>query len=170
MSDLESKREALIKARTEEFAKASPSKVIQMALDDMEQIEKDDRYVVHMDGLWHQYGPDAVVQSIPQGICAVCAAGACMSVRLGVPFGINAIPGDPRFEWSREVNIRLQGLDFFRRGLVWEGVRKIMSSISTLSHNPNVPTEMFVCPYGVSRHRFKDDMQRMSRMLARAGF
>jgi hypothetical protein len=51
MSNLKSKSNALTRTKADEFVSACPSRVIEMALENLEAVEKLSTYVVNMDSL-----------------------------------------------------------------------------------------------------------------------
>lgn len=77
------------------------SELIYIALEDLEKIEADPRYIIDM-GTWH----------MPNGKCAVCAAGAVMAKRLGADPTAHISPS--RFDDDTEA--KLDAIDLLRCG------------------------------------------------------
>ena len=79
------------------------SDLLELALDDLEKIEKNPRYGITMSA-WHE--------PLPDGICHVCLAGAVMAQTLEVPHNSDITPSLFPDTLSRKLN----ALDFLRKG------------------------------------------------------
>ena len=82
------------------------SELIELAIHDLQAVEKDRRYVVNM-CYWH----------MPMdGVCEVCLAGAVMAGTLGVsPL---SLVDDPCAEFTESVSRKLLALEAVRKGMV----------------------------------------------------
>lgn len=125
-----------------------PSELIEIALQDLERVESQpDRYVVDM-YRWHYTRPD--------GLCAVCLAGAVMT-RLP---GRHASPGGVE---DTRLRSQLWALDCFRVGSIRSGLRYLGLSTTELRE------DVYVTPYHEDRDSFYADMRRMVSALRSVG-
>lgn len=151
MSTTEDKAKALQKARAKEFAAACPSRVIEIALEDLEVVEKNPAYRVDMD-VWHY---------AKEGRCSVCFAGAVMANRLGVPSTRSRVCQD----FTDATSDRLLALDSFRRGQIEGGLRTIDGS-----YRRHHFQHAFVTAYDRDDPtQFKADMRKIVETLRQAG-
>ena len=126
-----------------------PSELIRVALADLEKVEADPRYSVHM-GDWHRsFG----------NYCAVCLAGSVMAMSLHlnpeqtVEFHDSA-SGLSDADWDK-----LDALDDFRMGEVHAGLR-------TLNLDQGSLDEMIgITPYTTDPTTFKQDMNNLADLL-----
>lgn len=151
------KETEVIKQKAAEFASALPSRVIEMAVDDLEAVERlAAKYRIDMDH-WHRAPKPG------EPTCAVCFAGAVMANRLGVDIGNDVAPHD----FDSVTEDRLLALDDFRSGYVHAG----LATFNPETDEPpeGVLEEMEVVEYGDDPARFKADMRSMAEMLKKAG-
>lgn len=132
-----------------------PSKLLELALNDLEQVENDPRYDINM-GQWHNPHETA---------CSVCLAGAVMAGTLGAAPGEEFSPED--FEQSNDA-WKLYALDSARCG-DWG------SFMEELSIYHSVPDEIFeelpnVCRYDVDPEQFKADIRQAIDVLNRYSY
>ncbi len=127
-----------------------PSKLINLALNDLERVEKDDRYIVDMED-WH----------VPEenGQCFVCLAGAVMAKTLGAPIDELTCP----LYTSHEKE--LEALDNFRCGWIETALR----GLGLHADIPRFKSRVEVRAYSDNPKQFKDDMRDMARQFERAG-
>lgn len=152
MATIEDKVKALQKSKAEEFASACPSRVIELALEDLEAVERSKKHEIVMDAC-HQPR---------RGKCLVCLGGAVMANRLGADpdeellFDSYELGG-----WGKEESKRLSALDYFRQGLPqW----------ALSCFKIDWPGEHFkVTRYETNRKQFKTDMRAMAEMLKQHG-
>jgi len=85
-----------------------PSKLIRLALKDLEACQKDKDYIIRMSG-WHYP---------VEGKCHVCLAGAVISQTLGGKKEVDLFPNCFPLPWASA----LWALDFFRRGAIEHGL------------------------------------------------
>lgn len=152
MADLKAKAEELRKAREEEFANAPPSRIIEMALEDLEAVERTPGYVIDMD-VWHDPTSD--------GRCAVCFAGAVIAHRIGTP-------KDVLFECmdcSDALQDRFFALNAFRSGNIRYGLELMRIEDAPAT----VPQRMQVVEYEDNPTQFKSDMRALAETLRSAG-
>ena len=150
MSDLKSETEALKKAKAEEFASACPSRVIEMALEDLEAVEDNPKYQINM-LFWHD--------PMDEGECAVCFAGGVMAMRLG-------LPSDKAYceQFDAATECRLLALNDFRCGEIYLGL-ELMGVAAAVS----LPSFQCVTRYHDSPTQFKSDMRSLAEMLKKKG-
>ena len=148
MSTIEAKTEALKKSKAEEFATACPSRVIEMALEDLEAMENDERYYVDM-GVWHCPGP--------AGKCAVCFAGSVMANRLGISPKGSYEPCD----FNPATENRLTALNLFRTGMIDDGLHFIGPKLYM--------ADWRMTDYRENPDKFKSQMHAMAAMLRQQG-
>ena len=129
-----------------------PSDLIDLAMFDLEQIEKDRRYRVEM-SKWHE---STVIGG--EEICEVCLAGSVMANSLGAIHGREACPQD----YDEETAMALDALDCFRLGNVKEGVK-------WLGIAPSRVEDMVITRYERDRRQFRDDMDILANALRGVG-
>ena len=150
MANLKSKTEELRKIREEEFATAPPSRVIEMALEDLEECEAlPGAFTIDMTVFYDRR---------PDGRCGICLAGAVMANRL-------------RLVQHQRPNVveldithggRLQALDFFRMGNIALGLEAMMLA--------QLPIKFVdVAKYQDDPAKFKSDMRALAETLRKAG-
>jgi hypothetical protein len=139
-----------------------PSEAIRQALEDLEKVEKDDRYAVDM-GTWHLASPD--------GRCHVCLAGAVMAMTGRMDVG--ATIRDVRTGFPMDVVNKLFALDSFRSGDIHEGLiywgHAGRSSDHIEKRLINIVKSHDVCPYHVDHAAFKEDVEKIARYLEEYG-
>ena len=90
-----------------------PSLLIAVALDDLELVMKDPRYVVNMD-VWHEEFEDST--------CHVCLAGSVMAKTLNCPIDFH---GDDITDATNALSNKLDALDDFRLGYIIRGLETL---------------------------------------------
>jgi hypothetical protein len=126
-----------------------PSQLIELALEDLEKVEKDDRYVVDMH-VWHHSSPD------DEWRCHVCLAGAVMAKSLD--FAPYECGDDPEDIMSPNLSQKLEALDCFRRGNVDQGLKYMGIDTLVCDYKP-------VTPYGIEPTLFKTRMREIVGLL-----
>lgn len=127
-----------------------PSKLIRVALEDLEACERDDRYVIDM-AEWHtKYS----------GKCHVCLAGSVMSNRLHTPVNVDSGP----FAFNDELMWKLVALNEFRRGCVSEGLFRL-----GYYQQARDLWSVSIARYDQSQSEFKNDMRKLADGLEKAG-
>jgi hypothetical protein len=127
------------------------SDLIEIALEDLEKIEKDPRYRIDMNK-WHEpyQGPDG------RPVCLVCFAGGVMASRLGIK------PTEWACTTGPEAG-KLDALDCFRNG-------DIESAYECLEReNPLPDDDVTITPYCHYPEDFKSDMRNLAAQLRAAG-
>lgn len=79
-----------------------PSELLTIALESLDEVKRDKRYVIDM-ASWHTPSGD---------VCYVCLAGAVMARKLNVPFNRYVLPS----YFDDDTYAKLQGLDKIRDG------------------------------------------------------
>ena len=144
-----------------------------LALDDLEKVEADDKYLVNM-GTWH----DAKNSVLDKPVCLVCFAGAVMAKTFEtdpestvtayqfediITNALNAEPSDPR------VGTKLEALDWIRSGSILNGYRKMREvpweDVEGILEECGLPTYIRVTKYEENPDKFKEDMRKLSAML-----
>lgn len=122
-----------------------PSALIRLAMADLEAVERDGRYVVHME-TWH---------IAYENKCSVCLAGAVMAKTLETDSKLTTSP----LAMGNDICKKLSALDSFRNGHIAAGLEQMdIEPIEKLwSWN--------VCSYHTNPTEFKEDMSEMADML-----
>jgi len=124
------------------------SGLIDIALEDLEKVEKMESYVVNM-GDWH----------FPSGNkCEVCAAGAVMAMRLGANWNDDLVPSN----FDQDAAKKLDAIDDLRTGWVSRAGRILLKE-DTSRFDRNIE------PYDIDRDQFFADMRQLSADLKEAG-
>ena len=155
MSTIEAKVDALKKSKAEEFATACPSRVIEMALEDLEAVEQSPNYRVVMEEC---HRPSQF------GYCTVCLGGAVIANRLGgSPSQKLLFDSYEDGGWGDEECARLSALDCFRQGLV--GAALDYFGIGNAPLGDRAP----ITPYHLNPDSFKLSLRHLIVMLKRGG-
>lgn len=146
-----------------------PSELILLALEDLKQAIKDG-CVVDMSS-WHYTqslqgqtidADGLLVEEYTKSVCQVCLAGAVM--RRGVEDNISC---QPTF-FPKKVEYKLLALDYFRVGNVLTGVERMGLPYSDdLNAIHNTTT---ICYYKNSPKRFRQDLTKLAKRLAKIGY
>lgn len=128
---------------------SKPSKLIKLALKDLELVEKDPNYKVDMDQ-WHM--PNRITQH-----CQVCLAGSIMAKTLKTPLSMSVIPSD----MGIYNNNKLRALDCFRGGFISAGMEEMRFSLHPLDSDIKVE----VTPYELNPINFKKDMLKIANIF-----
>jgi hypothetical protein len=91
------------------------SDLIDLALDDLEKVERDPRYVLKMT-VWH-----SSLDYDMESRCAVCLAGSVIAKTLEVPPNKSVLPID----FDEHTKVRLEALDNLRCGYLREAARSV---------------------------------------------
>lgn len=137
-----------------------PSALLRLAMSDLEKVEADPRYTVHMNE-WHSLYPHGESKEM---ICHVCLAGSVMAKTLEIPIntsdGTNYFDLENRFaDWRK-----LTMLDSFRLGKVEEGLDWVDKELPD-----GFPRRIDVTSYVAGPKKFKKDMEKIATMLEGAG-
>lgn len=92
-----------------------PSKLLQLAMDDLALIEKDERYTVNMSHWHHSWNSLA-------DRCSVCLAGAVMAMTCKVPFHYFVVSTD---YFEIENQRAFEAIDWFRQGSIQDAFDKL---------------------------------------------
>lgn len=122
------------------------SALLELALDDLQKIERDRRYTVHM-GCWHLNCG---------GQCYVCLAGAVMVRELHQPRLESVDPS--AFEHSQRR--QLLALDWLRKGYVSYALATLRQWQTPEQKHPHPPNFCAV-PYDEDRKGFYNQMRRL---------
>lgn len=122
-----------------------PSELLLLALEDLQKVESDPRYVVDM-GAWHS----------PNGKCRVCLAGAVMAGKLGVTPDQSMTPS------RLPEALKLRALDFLRVG-------EIDLALRTLGYYARFGTHGTPASYHSNRRGFYVDMLGLVGILQAEG-
>jgi hypothetical protein len=154
--------EELRKARAEEFSKAPPSRVVEMALEDIEAVEAHpDIYRVNMD-IWHRprllEGEDGRLKKK----CVVCLAGSVIANSLGADPDVNYSPAD----YGAATYARLSALNVFRQGAEEIGLQTM--GYHNIAEKLGPRKERYA-PYAGNKTQFKAYMRDLVQRLRDAG-
>ncbi len=130
-----------------------PSKLIRMALRDMEKVEKLKRYEVDMSD-WHSSYEEK------EKLCSVCFAGCVMSQRFKLSYKKSVSPLDFSPSWKNA----FRALDSFRMGELVGGLNEMR-----IKHNYQL-LPVTVVRYCHNPKSFKEDMEVVIKTLEKAGF
>ena len=130
-----------------------PSKLIRLALKDLEWVEKRKKiYKVDMYS-WHE----------PNSHCSVCLAGAVMA---------NTLKCDPKDEVRPEYiprnKLQLRALDYFREGFVRYGLSNLIGQRVTKFSGDQIGNRV-ITEYSDNKRRFKSQMRKMADDLEKLG-
>jgi len=138
-----------------------PSVLIRLALDDLEAVERDPRYVVWM-GMWHQpisNGRFLNYFQTDRDVCAVCLAGAVMARSLGFSPDQDLTPSQVPSEVRS-----LHSLDYFRTGAVAEALEHLGFQLP-----PNQSKRVHIPDYDLYPDDFKAALRDLADRLAAEG-
>jgi hypothetical protein len=134
-----------------------PSKLIRLALRDLEKTEVDSNYCVYMP-VWHQ--PDG-----RSGVCYVCFAGAVMAKRFKLPPDIDVSPASiTRLGFTFEDRYRLQALNLFRTGSVAEALATL-----GLERPARLRAGYNIADYDFDPKKFHKQMHKLADRLEKHG-
>ncbi len=155
------------KAKQELFKTASkPSQLIELALNDLEAVERDSGYVIEMERLWHHPRHD--------GACAVCLAGGIMAMRFGARPDEDSSPME-FFEDGRTAR-RVASMNYFRSGYVGAAF-EYLADDPLLGFDSHLQAwwkglrfDRRVTPYADNPDGFKARMRQLVSDLREAGY
>lgn len=127
-----------------------PSKLIRLALADLEKIERSKRYRVDM-GQFHNPIDTKPRRAVEADRCAVCFAGSVMAKTAGAPRGRWLFPVD----YDPDTHMKLVALDRFRLG-------DIIIGLVSMGLAPIEEEERAICHYDVDPKQFKRDMRKLA--------
>lgn len=145
------------------------SEAIDLALEDLEIVEKSKDYEVDMN-FWH--GPTGIHDD-PDSVCRVCFAGAVMAVTHQVPWSQKEYPDfSKQNSWPRVFfaldNIRdgrltnaLRDFNHHKSGCWSEG----FADRAEMDPHPHNYGSLSVEDYSVDSEKFKSDMRKISKQL-----
>jgi len=126
-----------------------PSKLLRLALKDLEWCEKHDEYVISMEH-WHK----------PMGsTCYVCLAGSVIAHSLEVPSKVSVSPVVTL--WNQKTSNKLIALNYFRQGAVADGLRVLELSSQI--------EDFYSTSYAAQPDVFKREMRTLAEELADDG-
>lgn len=129
-----------------------PSKLIRVAIHDLEEVEKNPRYRVRM-YRWHY---NSVLEP---GVCQVCLAGSVIACRSGI--APNKTLGG---HYRLPCQAKMFALDDFRRGYVGSGLSRLGFELPA-GMNPH-----HVIPhYQIKPNDFKTELLKLAADLEKAG-
>lgn len=139
-----------------------PSKLIRLALKDLEAVEKSKRFVVDMNE-WFR----------PNGQCAVCLAGSVMAKTLKVStskrklksLGLLDSWGEVIPDKFKKEMYALQALNYFRLGECGWAFRYL-----DLTKGSGVPFDCMITDYHSDPEEFKDQMHQLAGELEDGGY
>ena len=139
-----------------------PSQLIEDALEDLQQVERSNDYIVDMDK-WHCPQPRGEDGEAPLEICCVCLAGAVMAESLHSDPDSSLIPD--HFLPDTDTRNKLFALEYFRGGM-WEDALKEMkidppSELLDALHD----MELYPADYSMNPDQFKKDLKSASDIL-----
>lgn len=153
-----------------------PSKLIELALDDLAKAERTKGYKIDM-GTWHdapdaedQYDPMTCKAKKKEEPCTVCLAGSVMAFSLNVPRTLSIEP----FQFADEVQSALNAINAFREGDIWRGLDDMDIPDATKQKAGDlfgIPEfdQVKVVAYERDRAKFKRQMRDMAKKLASIG-
>ncbi len=130
----------------------TPSKLIRVALDDLEAVRNDNRYVVNF-AEWHIPYTNKFADQFSETLrCSVCFAGSVMAKSLNVNINVPLTPTD----FPKEGN-KLKALDHFRRGHIRLGL-----------HELDIPREKIppVTVMDVNQRNYEEFVSNMEAIIA----
>lgn len=128
-----------------------PSKLIRVALRDLEKCERSRSYKIEM-GDWHR----------PNGKCAVCLAGAVMAKTLKADRREYAGPATWYHRGDHDTFNKLRAINYLRIGAVVDAGNLMSFDASSVPH-------VTVVSYEDNPTQFKRDMRRLAALLAKNG-
>ena len=153
-----------------------PSALIRLALEDMAKCEEDPDYEVEM-SCFHLPNQDCVpdnpatMQIKPVKRCLVCLAGSVMAQTLGAADTEWLHPADFRDKdgFHPTTENRLQALDAFRVGVLWEGLELmgLEDEYELVVQNDMQPDQ--IADYHHDPERFVQDMEDLAANLETVG-
>lgn len=132
-----------------------PSALIRLALDDLEAVERDDKYAVNLN-LWHY-------PNVETGICMVCLAGAVMAKTIGLWPSHDV--GPRAFVNRKDIEAKLRALDWFRMGSIEGGLTSMGLDVPEDCLKP----ECIIPEYKANPALFKAAMRAMATDLENVG-
>lgn len=133
-----------------------PSDLIELAINDLEKIERSKQYTVNMED-WHTPIYQHQDYNLQMNTCEVCLAGAVMAKTLKTPYGRGVSPAN--FEGLEG---KLHALNLFRTGLINEGLASMCL--------PKISGEPFKVPeYCLNPEGFKTKMRQIAENLRSRG-
>lgn len=131
-----------------------PSRLIYLALEDLEKAEKSPLYKINM-WKWHD----------TNGQCSVCLAGAVIAGSLECSAYENSTPDD----YDYDTRDKLQALDSFRLGDVDDGLDEMCINVPEFMADVDGNWREEISLYAVSPERFKEDMLALAGTLDLVG-
>lgn len=137
------------------------SDLIELALNDLAEVERDPRYSVEMWD-WHEKKED---------YCSVCLAGAVMAKTLGVPYGKTSFPD---YFANEKIERALNAIDRVRIGFVGSALHWLNSEmnedlVSRMNRKFRIRLGQFQ-PYSINSDEFKTTMQKIATDLREMGY
>jgi len=131
-----------------------PSRLIYLAIEDLEIAEKSKDYEIDM-GVFH----------IPNGKCSVCFAGAVMAGTLECNKSEFITPDNFESDLGRQLN----SLDFFRMGAISSGLNQTGLSVPEYMETTSGRWREDIVHYGRDKNKFKEDMLALAGTLDLVG-
>lgn len=137
-----------------------PSAILRLAMADLEKVENDPRYTVHMSD-WH-----SLYEGEEEGetLCHVCLAGSVMAKTMEVPIDLATDSSFFNLEGTFEDWRKLTMLDFLRTGCIAAALDWVHKELPE-----SMPSKIAVTDYADSPIEFKYEMEKIATMLEDAG-
>ena len=142
---------------------SKPSELVELAIWDLKAIEQNPNYLIDMDS-WH-------VSDIRQPKCWVCLAGAVMAQSLDIQPDMTVKPWDPIFDEDDSTKNKLEALDSFRSGDIYNGITHMCPEFDTTEKADELLEKMgddaniYVPEYDESKESFYKGMEKVLGIL-----
>lgn len=155
-----------------------PSKLILIALGDLEKMERAKGYQIDME-VWHDPDPHGVVaaaqvenKDAKSEVCSVCLAGSVMVCSLG---NKNKNKTLSPHKFSTRLAGQLEAINHFREGAVEEGLMemklwyKLSPEMQAYASGSGGSGDYNIADYADNKKQFKKDMRALAERLAVVG-
>lgn len=148
---------------------SKPSELVELAILDLKAIEQNPNYLIDMDS-WH-VGSYRDHPNIERPRCLVCLAGAVMAQSLGIETTMTVKPWDPIFDEDDSTKNKLEALDSFRSGDIYNGITHMCPEFDTTEKADELLEKMgddaniYVPEYDESKESFYKGMEKVLGIL-----